>query len=366
VIKYLGSKRLLLPHILACVRALPEVRSVLDLFSGTSRVGHALKAAGYAVTANDHNTFAHVLARCYVEADAESVAAPAADLIAELNALPGRPGWFTETYCRQARFIQPKNGGRIEAMRAALSAWALPRDLEAVCLTALVEASDRVDSTTGVQMAYLKRWSKRAERDIELRLPAVLPGAGRALHLDAAEAAATETFDVAYLDPPYNHHSYRGNYHLWETLVQGDEPETYGIARKRIDVQAHKSAFNSKPGIRAAMAEVLDCLQARYLIVSFNNEGNLARSEMLALLARHGETLVIAIDHPRYMGARIGIHNPKGVRVGSVSHVRNTEYLFVTAPDAAALAHVRRALQAEDNGLRIEDAPYGAAASKVG
>ena len=58
MIKYLGSKRLLVPRILAVVEALSGVRTVLDLFSGTSRVGHALKARGYRVVANDHNTFA--------------------------------------------------------------------------------------------------------------------------------------------------------------------------------------------------------------------------------------------------------------------------------------------------------------------
>ena len=351
MIKYLGSKRLLLPHILRCVDALPDVRTVLDLFSGTSRVGHACKRAGYDVIANDHNTFAHVLARCYVQADARKVRGRATRIIAELNALPGQAGWFTETYCHEARYIQPKNGARIEAMRDSIRERALPADLEAVCLTALVEAADRVDSTTGVQMAYLKRWARRAGRDIELRLPDVLPGRGLALGRDAAEAAADHEVDVAYLDPPYNHHSYRGNYHLWETLVQGDEPETYGIARKRVDVQEHKSAFNSKPGIRPAMESVLGALRARHVIVSFNNEGNLAPEALLELLEGHGETLVLEVDHPRYVGARIGIHNPAGKRVGEVSHVRNKEFLFVTSEDSAALEAVRRAVSDGDVGI---------------
>lgn len=340
MIKYIGSKRLLLPQILACVGALPDVHRVLDLFSGTSRVGHALKNAGYDVIANDHNTFAHVLARCYVQADAREVTAPAERIISELNALPGQPGWFTQTYCNEARYIQPKNGARIEAMRAAIDAMDLPGDVEAVCLTSLMEAADRVDSTTGVQMAYLKHWAKRAARDIELRLPKVLPGSGRALQWDAVDAARLSHIDLAYIDPPYNHHSYRGNYHLWETLVRGDEPETYGVARKRIDCRIFKSRFNSKPGIRPALERVLERLQARYLIVSFNNEGYLPREEIEDVLSSYGETRVLEIDHQRYVGARIGIHNPRGERVGKVSHVRNKEYLFVVARERGALAQL--------------------------
>ena len=42
MIKYLGSKRLLLDALVGVVASLGDVRSVVDLFSGTARVGHAL------------------------------------------------------------------------------------------------------------------------------------------------------------------------------------------------------------------------------------------------------------------------------------------------------------------------------------
>ena len=154
MIKYLGSKRALLGHILGAVETVtPRGGHVLDLFSGTARVGHALKAAGYAVTANDHNAYAHVLGTCYVQADAERWAAPAARLLEELQRLPPRPGWFTETYSMRARYFHPDNGGKIEAIREAIAALNAEPELEAVLLTALLEAADRVDSTAGLQMA---------------------------------------------------------------------------------------------------------------------------------------------------------------------------------------------------------------------
>jgi adenine-specific DNA-methyltransferase len=65
------------------------------------------------------------------------------------------------------------------------------------------------------------------------------------------------------------------------------------------------------------------------LVVSFNAEGFLTRGELVALLSTRGEVEVREFDHPRYVGARIGIHNPAGVKVGTVSHVRTTEHLFV-------------------------------------
>ena len=350
MIKYLGSKRLLLPRILALIEALPDVRRVLDLFSGTSRVGHALKRAGYEVVANDHNTFAHVLARCYVQADATRVAEPAAALLEELATLPGDPGYVTETFGIRARYIHPKNGARIDAIRKRIAALALAgeldADLEAVCLTSLLEASDRVDSTTGVQMAYLKSWAPRALNDLELRMPDVLPGPGTALCWDAAEAARLEPIDVAYIDPPYNQHSYRGNYHVWETIAQGDTPETYGKAHKRVDCRVFKSPYNSKVRIQAALEDLIARLRARFLIVSFNNEGFVARETMERLLSAYGEVQTFGVDFPRYVGARIGIHNPEGKRVGQVSHLRNTEYLFVVSTEPGVLAGAAEAMEA--------------------
>lgn len=337
MIKYIGSKRLLVPAIVEAIRALPEVATVLDLFSGTSRVGHALKGAGYRVLANDHNAYAATLARCYVAADAEDLERDARRLVAELNALPGEPGYFTETFCVQSRFFQPKNGARIDAIREAIAGKGLPPELESVLLVSLMEAADRVDSTTGLQMAYLKTWAKRSHNELELRLPALLPrarhGKGMACELDALEAAATLEADAAYLDPPYNQHKYLGNYHVWESLVRWDKPPVYGTACKRLDCRTRDSVFNSRPRILDAMTRLVGALRVRYLVVSFNNEGFIAREQMEALLGQRGHVTVIEQDFKRYVGAQIGIYNLRGEKVGRVSHLRNKEYLYLVTPE---------------------------------
>lgn len=337
MIKYIGSKRLLLPNITRAAGALSGVRRVLDLFSGTSRVGHAFKAAGYEVTANDHNSYAHRLAQCYVEADRDRVGAAAAKVIAELARVPGRPGYFTETFCERSRYLQPHNGERVDAMRERIVELALDPVLEAVVLVSLMEAADRVDSTCGLQMAYLKKWSARSHNKIELRMPDVLPGAGQAWHCDAAEAAGRAAFDLVYLDPPYNQHRYLGNYHVWESLVRWDKPEVYGLAMKRVDAKEYKSDFNSRPRIREALSSVIDRLDARYVLVSFSNEGYLSHADLEEMLSTRGEVASVELNYKRYVGAQIGIYNPQGEKVGRVSHLRNSEYLFLAGPDAHRL-----------------------------
>ena len=289
--------------------------------------------------ANDHNAYAHVLARCYVAADLEDVRGDAERLIGEFNGLRGVPGYFTETFCERSRFFQPHNGERIDAIREAIAGKGLEPHLEAVLLVSLMEAADRVDSTAGLQMAFLKQWAARSHQTLELRMPAVLGriSAGRceAHRMDALEAAGRFDVGVAYLDPPYNQHSYLGNYHIWETLVRWDKPEVYGIACKRIDVRDRRSLFNSRPGFRPAMEAILGAIQAPLTVVSFSNEGYLDRAEFEQMLGGMygGRACVetLEMDYKRYVGAQIGIHDRQGRKVGKVSHLRNKEYLFVVS-----------------------------------
>ena len=345
-IKYLGSKRQFLPLIVEVVEQLRPACTVLDLFSGTSRVGDALKRRQYRVLANDYLACGETIARCYVEADGTAEQLRQARLlIDEFNRLPPSAGYFTEVFCEKSRYLQPKNGARIDAIREEIERKDLDPELRAIMLVSLMEAADRVDSTTGVQMAYLKQWAPRALGDLELRLPEIAPraeaGKGRAHRMDAAEAVEVLEADIAYLDPPYNQHSYLGNYHVWESLVLWDKPEHYGVACKRIDCRERKSDFNSKRRFRAAWERIVDRVQAPYLVVSFSDEGFLDRPEMETILARRGEVLVLENDYKRYVGAQIGVFNPSGEKVGRVSHLRNTEYLYVVSPEKLPEAAVR-------------------------
>ena len=43
-----------------------------------------------------------------------------ADAVAELNALEGRRGYFTEVFCERARYLRPENGARVDAIRDAI------------------------------------------------------------------------------------------------------------------------------------------------------------------------------------------------------------------------------------------------------
>jgi adenine-specific DNA-methyltransferase len=340
VIKYIGSKRRLVSAIVAAARALPEVATAADLFAGTTRVAQGLKGAGLFVHANDTASYSEVLARCYIETDRREVDLEGLSaLLAELESLPPVAGYFTETFCVRSRYLHPRNGARVDAIRDEIERRDLPPSLRAAALTSLLEAADRVDSTTGLQMAYLKSWAPRALENLQLRPPRLLPGRGSVSREDANRLVRRlGSVDFAYVDPPYNQHSFLGNYHVWETLVRHDRPEVYGVACKRIDCRTRRSPYNSQRSFHETLRDLLTHLAARHVMLSCNSEGYLRVEDVPALLERFGAVVGLRVDSKRYVGAQIGIHNPQGEKVGSVSHLRNLEYLFLAGEDRGAVA----------------------------
>jgi adenine-specific DNA-methyltransferase len=289
VIKYLGSKRRLVPHLGALLDE-AGARTALDLFTGTTRVAQDWKRRGAEVWAVDLARYAHILARCYIETDAATTdLADLDDILCHLQHLPGQDGYVTATFSQASRYFQPHNARRIDAIRAEIEVAFAAHPLYPVLLASLLEAADRVDSTTGLQMAYLKQWSPRSHQPLTLRRPSLLAGPGHACQGDATELVSSlPEVDLAYLDPPYNQHRYFTNYHVWETLVAWDSPDHYGVACKRVGLD-----------------------------------------DLVDMAGCRGHVEVLGFDSRRYIGAQIGIHNPKGEKVGRVTHTRNVEYVVL-------------------------------------
>ena len=67
------------------------------------------------------------------------------------------------------------------------------------------------------------------------------------------------------------------------------------------------------------MRTIVSNLDVNHLVVSFSNEGYIERDEMIEILETRGQVSVVEKDFKRYVGATIGIHSPKGDKVGEVS-----------------------------------------------
>ncbi len=370
MIKYIGSKRRLVP-VLARICEASGARSALDLFTGTTRVAQAFKAQGVHLTAVDSARYAYAFARTYIEADAattDSGALTAA--ITHLNSLPGREGYVTEMFSRQARFFQAHNAMRIDAARDAIDSEYAGSPLFPLLLTSLIEAADRVDSTTGVQMAYVKEWAPRSYNPLELRVPELLAGGGRAIRGDAVELVHGSSLghvDLAYLDPPYNQHRYFTNYHVWETLVAWDAPESYGVARKRVDcarpVDEIRLQLEADDARRARLGGRRRWTAICWSSPTTTSPGSSWRSSRsMCGAGGRRDVATLAFDSTRYVGARIGIFDPSGRKVGRVSHLSNQE-LLVIAGDPSV---VRRVIESVGSTPLESKRPSAAKAVTVG
>ncbi len=174
MIKYIGSKRRFCPHH-ADICSLPECTRWRPLLRN---VRVATPQGSGRSQANDHASYA---ASCPlpVAAARDAIRTGRRPHCRAASYTPS-PGYFTQTFCEQSRFFHPANGARIDSIRERIAGLELDDHLEAVALTSLMEAADRVDSTTGVQMAYLKQWAPRALKELDLQIPSLLAGPGEA------------------------------------------------------------------------------------------------------------------------------------------------------------------------------------------
>jgi adenine-specific DNA-methyltransferase len=62
---------------------------------------------------------------------------------------------------------------------------------------------------------------------------------------------------------------------------------------------------------------------------------------MHEILARRGPVAVRRVDFARYVGAKIGIYNPSGVKTGTIGRLKNQELIFIVACDGELPAGLR-------------------------
>ena len=99
-----------------------------------------------------------VLALAYVVADETLDRGRLERIASQLARLDGREGYFTEAFCRRARYLQPANGMRVDAIRDAIDGYELSRVERGMLLTTLLLAADRaLVSRRGV--LFLEKWT---------------------------------------------------------------------------------------------------------------------------------------------------------------------------------------------------------------
>ena len=348
-IKYAGSKLKIIPYIRAMIEDLDDVHTVLDGFSGTTRVSQALAQLGYDVTANDISYWSECFGKCYLLADKPEEYYQ--EMIDELNSLRGVNGWFTKHYggddnSEQKMPFRKKNTRKLDAIRKRIDTMDLDDVDRAVLLTSLILALDSVDSTIGHYSSYLSSWSERSYNDMVLKVPQIIqtPGKHRVTRKDIFDLLSEPTqYDLAYFDPPYGSNNekmppsrvrYASYYHIWTTVVLNDRPEVFGKANRREDSRDLKagSVFeefrkNDEGNYIAmeAIREMIKKTKARYILLSYSSGGRATKDELKNIINECGTLEKIAeIDYKKNIMASMRWTNE-----WLNSDEPNKEYLFL-------------------------------------
>lgn len=333
-IKYAGSKLKLLQRILE-LAAKTNAKSVLDGFSGSTRVSQAFAQNGYSVIANDVAVWSEHMARCYLcnpHPKSHYV-----ELIEHLNSVDSKDGWFTRHYGGHPldgsaiqndglkKPWQIHNTRKLDGIRDEIERLRLPTIEESVALTSLLLALDRVDSTLGHFVSYLKKWSARSYNDLQLQVPSIRPTTGdHSVVRGDVFSIADRPVDLAYYDPPYGSNNekmppsrvrYASYYHIWTTVCLNDRPELFGKAGRRIDSSDVVAAsefeeFRRAPTGRFLAVEAIQRLisktAAKWIILSYSSGGRATAGELNDVLTDCGEIVeVIELNYKRNVMANM-------------------------------------------------------------
>jgi len=346
-IKYAGSKLKMLPYIFGMVNELKGVKTVLDGFSGSTRVSQAFAQLGYSTSSNDIAVWSEVFATCYLIADKQD--AYYLKLIDHLNNLQGAEGWYTEKYggvpSEIKKPFQVKNTMKLDAIRTEIDSLNLEWEDKCVMLTSLIYALDKVDSTLGHYAAYLSDWSPRSFNDLKLKLPLrfTLQGENTVSRDNIFNIVANNDYDLVYFDPPYGSNNekmppsrvrYASYYHLWTTIIQHDKPILFGKANRREDSRDDQSASvfeefrkseNGEFLAMNALRRLIKETNARYLLLSYSSGGRATKQQLLDMISESGKLLdVKLIDYKKNV-----MSSMRTTKEWINSDEKHHEYLFL-------------------------------------
>ncbi|MBU2539580.1 DNA adenine methylase [Patescibacteria group bacterium] len=351
-IKYAGSKLKIIPYILESIKDL-EIKTILDGFSGSTRVSQALAQAGYNVVSNDTACWSEVCAKCFLLSKKDKKYYQ--NILDELNSLKGRNGWFTKHYGGDKAMkvkmpFQIKNTRKLDAIRDRIDELKLNDIDKSVVLTSLLFALDAVDSTLGHFVSYLSKWSKRSHNDLMLKVPELKKtnGKHKVLREDIFDVIKNNTFDLAYFDPPYGSNNekmppsrvrYSSYYHIWTSVVKNDKPTLFGKVNRREDTRDLISASifeefrKNESGNFIAMEAIKRMVQetkARYILLSYSSGGRATKKELEQIFEGTGKILkIIEIDYKKNIMATMSWTNE-----WINSDGEHKEYLFLMEKSA--------------------------------
>lgn len=310
--RYIGSKTSIASQVLDVIAAEAPGGTLCDPFGGVGTIAAAARARGYVVFSGDVLSLGVAFQAAKLSFRTRPQFAglgarglgSATEVVDALNRLPPTRGWVTEHYAVDRAFFLRENAERIDACRQQIESWRaanLITPLELKMLRAsLIASADRVANTAGTYYAYLKALSRKARQAFRFELISPVSGpVGAARRCDARVRSSERSYDVLYLDPPYNARSYAGYYHLPETFARGDEPTVAGragVPRRAEPV----SDFNAAGRATGALEQIVARSDCASIIFHYADGGLISLDDAHDILRSVGRVRGEMLSAPGY------------------------------------------------------------------
>ena len=370
LITYIGNKRALLPFLKQAVDIVrkdikKDKLKCADIFSGSGIVARYLKQFSSFLAVNDLENYSCIINRCYLANGVgqnqrlkktwQELTAKIDERMKQLdqqrkNGSYKHPGFISELYApadlkkikRTDRcFYTPYNANYIDVARSLIES-EVPEDLRDFFIAPLLSQASVHANTAGIFKGFYKNSETKTGQfggngkdalsrimgNISIPFPvyssfdceSVVFNKNANELVRLKEFKDLGTFDMVYLDPPYNQHPYGSNYFMLNLIAGYHRPDENNISRvSGIPKDWNRSHYNKKRYAADSFFELIEQLDARYILVSFNSEGFITKEEMTDNLGRLGKVRVLETDYNTFRGSR----NLNGREI----HVK--EYLFL-------------------------------------
>ena len=323
--RYIGNKAKLTDWIMKIIeKETNNVRSFIDIFSGTGSVAKQAMKKYERVILNDFLYSNNIIYKAFFQADNWDKY-KLNDLLLYYNNINGNQ--LNDNY------FSINFGGKFFEHNTAKKIGYIREDIErkknrynekeySILLASLIYSMDKVANTVGHFDAYIKKPIKKKNFRLQLIKTEDFKGV-EIYREDANNLAKKISADIAYIDPPYNSRQYSRFYHIYETLVKWDKPELFGVALKPKPENMSKYCTVKA---KNTFKDLIENLKVKYLAVSYNNtyqskskssENKIKLEEILEILNSVGKTKVFQQNHTFFNTGKTDFSNHK-------------EYLFIT------------------------------------
>lgn len=269
--RYLGNKYKLLGFIEDIVNEKCNgFGSFCDIFAGTGVVGSRFNQKNVKVISNDilSSNYFPIKAFLGVNKVDQNEIKKKIDI---LNSIKMSEDNYFSTHFGNTYFTL-ENARRIGAIREKIETIADSDDEKTVLIASLLYAVDKVANTVGHYDAFRKKLD--TVQPLRLLVPDIDTENNwnnEIYREDANQLVRRISFDVLYIDPPYNSRQYSDAYHLLENLAVWEKPIVHGVAKK-MDRNHLKSDYCLKSA-PDAFSDLIRNAKCKHILVSYNNTG---------------------------------------------------------------------------------------------